>query len=182
MDIPGHPPHSCRFCQRLVLDFGEKDDAWVERTLALRNDPDPSEKAKEGRQKFCDFMSLRDASHEDTLDIYNDEVIFDFSVGEAREAAGEGCLFLQRLVQQFSIFICEDYMLLACVMKAKLYLDFQFVIGTELSGCRSWSRHPLIDSPSVKRIRPKLCGTFEYDIVARAGELWLFLLSFDTAN
>ena len=86
-------------------------------------------------------MSLRDAPHEDPLYIYNDEVIFDFSMGEAREAASEGCLFLQRLLQQSSSFHGEDDVLLACVKPTESCISFKLVTGTELSGCRSWSRH-----------------------------------------
>ena len=172
MDIPGHPPHSCRFCQRLVLDFGEKDDAWVERTLALRYDPNPSERAKQGRQKFCDFMSLRHASHE-ILHISNDEVIFDFSMGEAREAAIEGCLFLRDFVQRKACFPCDDNVLLACVKETEFYINFQLVKGTELSRCRSWLRHSP-EVPSVTKIRPKFLGSASFDIVARAGDLDLF--------
>ena len=127
-------------------------------------------------------MSLRDAPHEDPLYIYNDEVIFDFSMGEAREGASEGCLLLEGLVQQITSFHCEDNVLLACVKETESYIDFQLVAGTELSKIRSRPRHPPKDNTFVAKLRPNLSGFTMFDIVARAGELKLFLHSFDTAN
>ena len=93
--------HSCNLCQRLVIDFGEKDDAWVERTLALRNDPNPSKKAKEGRQKFIGLMALRDSLQEYPLYLRSDETVFDLSMGEVREMASEECPLLQYFKTSF---------------------------------------------------------------------------------
>ncbi|KAL2068475.1 hypothetical protein VTL71DRAFT_16573 [Oculimacula yallundae] len=89
--------HSCRICQRLVIDLGEKNDAWVERTLALRYEPHASEKARQGRQAFCELMTLRDGSQEHTIHIPANEIIFDFSMGELREAVDDHCLLLRYL-------------------------------------------------------------------------------------
>ncbi|KAK0099559.1 hypothetical protein ONS95_013544 [Cadophora gregata] len=170
MDIPDQPPppppHSCRICQRLVIDFGEKDDAWVERTLARRYDPHPSEKAQRGREKFCELMSLRDPAKGHPLHIRHDEIIFDFSLGEAHEAASEGCLFLQRLVELLNRNREDDDSLLACIdSPLEPLIAFQVVQGIERLKETAEPIHPF-----EARFRPIFKEYKRFDIVAHPGD------------
>lgn len=73
--------HSCSVCQTLVLDFGEKDDAWLARFFPSIN------------SKSLQIIAKRELGHEFPLQIPSNEIIFDFSIKEIQDTTTSYLLY-----------------------------------------------------------------------------------------
>ncbi|KAG4442691.1 hypothetical protein IFR05_001798 [Cadophora sp. M221] len=125
----------------LAIDFREKDDAWVERTLALRHDPNPSERAKQGCQKFYDLMALRDLSREHPLQIPSDEIIFDFRWGRCEKQPATTACF-------FKWILGEDQMNLQMTYDNTQWCSFDALVAADTTASEELSSRPFNTTPS----------------------------------
>jgi hypothetical protein len=98
------PPHSCDFCQRLVLY--KRDPKWWRNALETSRGPEESveENVREsGKVHIEGLLSLRarkwiltqmrSESNDEATYSLSDFAVFDCTLGEARVAAKEGCTF-----------------------------------------------------------------------------------------
>ncbi len=84
------------------------------------------ENAKQARSEFCELVARRELSDGLKWEVAAEHIIFDFSIGEVRDRAEQGCLLCRHFKD--SIEATEDWMLLACV-KVEPYLTFGVIDG-----------------------------------------------------
>jgi len=102
LDLPLPEGHSCHHCQKLILDYSDEALRWRKDPLALTDEPqlETSSWTPPPKRVIKWLESIAELSGEPPK---IDFIIFDLTVGEAREAATGGCTLCHTILSN-----CEN--------------------------------------------------------------------------
>ncbi|KAG4443091.1 hypothetical protein IFR05_001417 [Cadophora sp. M221] len=155
--------HSCEICQKIVLDFSEKDEEWVKTNLSFEGRNMSSD--DEGRAA----ITARRTCPEFPLRIPSSQIIFDISIADIREDMAN-CSLYQYLADATADL--DPSMLLAGEMDGYLF-NFKVTKGSQKLKTGFWDLINLKEGSGIHNHQVDLeylkPGSKNFDLIARAG-------------
>ncbi|KAL5315869.1 hypothetical protein ACEPPN_016742 [Leptodophora sp. 'Broadleaf-Isolate-01'] len=155
--------HSCEICQKIVLDFSEKDEDWVKTYLSFEGRKVSSD--DEGRAA----ITARRTCPEFPLRIPSGQIIFDISIADIREDM-DNCSLYRYLADATADL--DPSMLLAGEMVG-YHFDFKVTRGSQQTKTQFWDLINLKEGSGIHNHQVDLeylkPGGRKFDLIARAG-------------